>query len=133
MFIKCKPVKPPARLIFFCTVPFVVVMISVPCAEFHSLVTTPPLHLRMKIPSKGVSSCSRIFPNVQLIGILKEKRQLPLLVVTIMFYLLLIIKLMLIIAYLINKRTGFTVYLCFLWLQGLYFTQLIPDATYLKI
>ena len=59
-----KPVKPPARLILFRTVPFVVVVISVPQAEFHSLVTGPPLHFRMKISSKGVSSSSRIFPNM---------------------------------------------------------------------
>ena len=59
-----KPVKPPARLILFRTVPFVVVVISVPRAEFHSLVTGPPLHFRMKISSKGVSSGSRIFPNM---------------------------------------------------------------------
>lgn len=65
-----RPVKPPASIVFFSTILFILVIISVFGTEFHSLVVCPPFHFRVKPPSEGVTSCSRVLSTSHHVGTL---------------------------------------------------------------
>lgn len=66
------PVKPPASLFLFSTVPFIVVIIPVSSTEFHSSMISPPFYFWMKSTSKGITSCTRVFTTAHLIRMLMK-------------------------------------------------------------
>lgn len=70
---RCKPVKPPATLVLLSTTAIVAVIISVSCAELHSLMAGPPLNLRVITARESVPCVSCVYAKLELVMVLRQK------------------------------------------------------------